>query len=408
MKYVKEILTEGEYEVSTFSGSKKKVFSSDDLKKISNTASKMLKAGIKIPAPFKHIQEGVFVTPIEEVTESVDPVKNAGFWEKIYVRKNEHGTMSLYGVIDAPGKEDDPDSPAYKVSRTVKDTSIGLLPGFKDGKGRAWGDHAVAHIALPVDPIEPDQTNFLPLPDADVEDYEVIAMSRKMIGNVSQVLTLLKDRGISLPADTTNENFLDRLLVALMQDQKATNSSLSQKPSTGKVESYPIMMSLTKKQVEAILAANLQNPETSAPFTAEDLKDTPSDVEQYKKAAEMMSVQLNAIYQERYKDRITALVSGGRINQDYADTNLLPLVNSIQMSFKNGKADENHLDLTLKALEALPVFSQEPKGNLDTAQYMGRSPGNSAKEPNPLDAQADDGAVDNIINAVLKSVPAGF
>lgn len=408
MKYVKEILTEGEYEVSTFSGSKKKVFTSDDLKKISNTASKMLKAGIKIPAPFKHLQEGVFVTPVEEVTESVDPVKNAGFWEKIYVRKNEHGTMSLYGVIDAPGKEDDPDSPAYKVSRTVKDTSIGLLPGFKDGKGRAWGDHAVAHIALPVDPIEPDQTNFLPLPDSEIEDYEVIAMSRKMIGNVSQVLTLLKDRGISLPADTTNENFLDRLLVALMQDQKTSNSSLGQKPSNGKVESYPIMMSLTKKQVEAILAANLQNPETGASFTAEDLKEVPSDVEQYKKAAEMMSVQLNAIYQERYKDRIAALVSSGRVNQNYAETNLLPLVNSIQMSFKNGKADENHLDLTLKALEALPVSSQEPKGDLNTAQYMGRSPNNSAKEPNPLDPQSDDGAVDNIINAVLKSVPAGF
>lgn len=408
MKYVKEILTEGEYEVSTFSGSKKKVFTSDDLKKISSTASKMLKAGIKIPAPFKHLQEGVFVTPVEEVTESVDPVKNAGFWEKIYVRKNEHGTMSLYGVIDAPGKEDDPDSPAYKVSRTVKDTSIGLLPGFKDGKGRAWGDHAVAHIALPVDPIEPDQTNFLPLPDSEIEDYEVIAMSRKMIGNVSQVLTLLKDRGISLPADTTNENFLDRLLVALMQDQKTSNSSLGQKPSNGKVESYPIMMSLTKKQVEAILAANLQNPETGASFTAEDLKEVPSDVEQYKKAAEMMSVQLNAIYQERYKDRIAALVSSGRVNQNYAETNLLPLVNSIQMSFKNGKADENHLDLTLKALEALPVSSQEPKGDLNTAQYMGRSPNNSAKEPNPLDPQSDDGAVDNIINAVLKSVPAGF
>lgn len=408
MKYVKEVLTEGQYEVSTFEGSKKKTFSAEDIKKMANTSTKMLKAGIKIPAPFKHVQEGVFVTPIEEITESPDPAKNAGFWERFYAKKNEHGTMSLYGIIDAPGKEDDPDSPAYKVSRTVKDTSIGLLPGFKDGKGRSWGEFAVAHVALPVDPIEPDQTNFLPLPDIDAKDYEVVAMSRKMIGNVSQVLTLLKDRGISLPADTTNDNFLDRLLVALMQDKSGSNTSLSQKPSSGKVESYPIMMSLTKKQVDAILAANLQNPETNAAFTAEDLKDVPSDVEQYKKAAEMMSVQLNSIYQERYKDRIAALISSGRINQNYADSNLLPLVNSIQMSFKNGKAEDNHLDLTIKALEALPVSSQEPKGNLDTAQFMGRAPQGSSKESNPLDANADDGAVDDIINAVLKSVPAGF
>ena len=408
MKYVKEILTEGDYEVSTFEGSKKKSFSAVDLKKIATTASKMLKAGIKIPAPFKHVQEGVFVTPIEEVVDSPDPAKNAGFWEKIYAKKNEHGTVSLYGVIDAPGKEDDPESPAYKISRTVKDTSIGLLPGFKDGKGRAWGEFAVAHIALPVDPIEPDQTNFLPLPDIDAEEYEVIAMSRKMLGNVSQVLTLLKDRGISLPADTTNENFLDRLLVALMQDKGGSNTGLNQKPSNGKVESYPIMMSLTKKQVEAIIAANLQNPETNAPFTADDLKDVPSDADQYKKAAEMMSVQLNSIYQERYKDRISALVTSGRVNQSYADSNLLPLVNSIQMSFKNGKAEDNHLDLTLKALEALPVSSQESKGNIDTAQFMGRTPQGSSKESNPLNPSDETGEVDNIINAVLKSVPAGF
>lgn len=408
MQFVKEILTEGEYEVSTFEGSKKKAFTAEDLKKMASTGSKMLKAGIKIPAPFKHVQEGMFVTPVEEVVESPDPAKNAGFWTKFYAKKNEHGTTSFYGIIDAPGKEDDPDSPAYKVSRTVKDTSVGLLPGFKDGKGRNWGTHAIAHIALPVDPIEPDQTNFLPLPDVDVEDYEVIAMSRKMVGNVSQVLTLLKDRGISLPADTTNENFLDRLIVALMQDNGGSNTALNQKPSTGKVESYPIMMSLTKKQVEAILAANLQNPETNAPFSADDLKDVPSEVDQYKKAAEMMSVQLNSIYQERYKDRIAALVSSGRINQNYADGNLLPLVNSIQMSFKNGKAEDNHLDLTIRALEALPVSSQETKDDLDTAQFMGRTPQGATKESSPLAPTEQDGAVDAIINSVLKSVPAGF
>ena len=64
MQFVKEILTEGEYEVSTFEGSKKKAFTAEDLKKMASTGSKMLKAGIKIPAPFKHVQEGMFVTPV--------------------------------------------------------------------------------------------------------------------------------------------------------------------------------------------------------------------------------------------------------------------------------------------------------------------------------------------------------
>lgn len=407
-KFVKEILTEGEYEVSTFAGPKKRVFTKKDLQASGSTVSKMIKAGIKIPAPFRHIEKGEFVKPVEEATSSPAPENNAGFWEKFFVRKNEHGTYSLYGIVDTPGSEDDPNSPAYKVSRTVKDTSIGLLPGFVDGKGRNWGEHAIVHVALPLDPIEPGQSNFLPLPeDAPDDHFEAIAMSRKVVGNVSQVLTLLRDRGIDLPADTTNENFLDRLLVALMQITKGGTNPLGTKPNSGKVESYPIMMSLTKKQVEAILASSLQNPETGKPFTADDLKDVPSEAEQFKKAAEMMSVQLNSIYRERYKERIAALVTSGRVEQSYADQSLLPLINSIQMSFQDGKAVENHLDLTLKALESLPVKQTQADGGLDTANFMGRTPSGSSKEPAPGD-EGKDTDNDAIINAILKSVPAGY
>jgi hypothetical protein len=398
VKFVKEILTEGTYSVSTPSGSKNKTIKAEDIKKYSQTASRMVKAGVKIPAPFKHVNDGKFVTPLEEAVESVDPTKNAGFWEKFYVRKNEHGTLSLYGILEAPGSEEQPDSPAYKVSRTVKDTSIGLLPGFTDGKGREWGEHAMVHVALPVDPVEPDQTNFLPLP----EDYEVIAMSRKMTTNVSQVLTLLADRGISLPSDTTSDNFMDRLTVALMNNN-SDGGALTKKPNNGKVETYPIMMSLTPKQVEAILAANLTNPETNAPFTPEDLKDTPSEVDQYKSAAEAMSLQLNVVYRDRYQERIKSLVSSKRVSQQYADEHLMPLANSVQMSFENGKPKENHLDLTLRALEALPSIQEATGTSVDTAEFMGRTPAGTVREANPLaGAVMDQERVDALINQVLK------
>jgi hypothetical protein len=227
-------------------------------------------------------------------------------------------------------------------------------------------------------------------------------MSRKMTTNVSQVLTLLADRGISLPSDTTSDNFMDRLTVALMNNN-SDGGALTKKPNNGKVETYPIMMSLTPKQVEAILAANLTNPETNAPFTPEDLKDTPSEVDQYKSAAEAMSLQLNVVYRDRYQERIKSLVSSKRVSQQYADEHLMPLANSVQMSFENGKPKENHLDLTLRALEALPSIQEATGTSVDTAEFMGRTPAGTVREANPLaGAVMDQERVDALINQVLK------
>jgi|LakMenE18May11ns_1017448.scaffolds.fasta_scaffold9957516_2 hypothetical protein len=398
-KFVKEILSEGEYHVSTMAGPKKRKFTKEELVQLATTGSEMIQAGIKIPAPFKHVVDGKFVAPIEESSSSPDPKDNAGFWEKFYTATNDHGTVSIYGVIEAPGSEDDPNSPAYKISRTVKDTSIGILPGFTDGKGRNWGANALVHVALPVDPVEPGQSNFLPLPD----NVELVAMSRKVFSNLSQLLTLFADKGISLPADTNEDNILERLLIAFMNNNGNASSPLTKKPSSGKVETYPIMMNLSQPQVDAILAAKVVDPSTGKPFEADTFKDVQnSEVEALKGAAQAMSLQLNKVYEERYQERIAALVATGRVTKEYADAHLIPLSQSVQMSFKDGKPESNALDVTLIALESLPATMTGSQ--VDTAQFMGRVPVGSKQELNPMvGSEMSQERIDAIANSLLKS-----
>lgn len=390
-RFAKEILSQGTYEVSTQQGRRKVDITVEDLEKYAETGTKMLKSGIKISAPWKHITNGQFVSPIEQVVENPDPSINAGFWDTFYVSLNDKGTKSLYGFIDAPGSLDQPDTPAYKVSRTVKDTSIGVLPNFKDGRGFDWGSHAIAHIALPLDPVEPGQSNFVPLPEG--KEYLTIAMSRmvsSMSGtNLSEVLTLLKERGIELPADTTVETILDRLKVALMQKPAGSNP-ISTKPPSGKAEVYPIMLSLTQDQKDAILKAGVVDPATGKPFAPETFQDQTSDAEEKaKKSITMMSNILRNSISEKFKTRIAALVASNRINQKYADEQLAPLLNSYQMSIEGDKLSENTpLDMTLRALEAIPLPANagQQQSNSGTPQNLFMSsnqlPRDAKQEPN--------------------------
>lgn len=403
MKFVKEILKEGVFEVSTMDGPNRRTFTKDDLENIASTGRNMLRNGLRIPAPFEHSMEAK-----PEDDETSDKYENAGYWRDLYVKKNEEGRHSLFGVLDAPGNDAEPDTPAYKVSRLAKDTSICLLPKFRDGKGREW-ENALYHIALPQHPVEPGQSNFLPLP----EDFSMISMSLEVRGvDMNKLLTLLSKCGLSLPEDTTERNILDRLMVAATQVSSGqSRNPLTSKPDGAKTETYPVMMSLTQKQVEAILGANLVDPETNEVFVQEVFRDVPSKEENYKKAAEMMGVQLNSIYKERYKDKISSLVSSGKISESYAQEALYPLVDAVQMSFKDGVPEKNHLDLTLQALEALPDLPTNTQtGRVSTAEFMSqKAPTSASKVENPLTNEGlvtDDEAAE-IASAILKNT-AGY
>ncbi len=417
-KFAKEILREGTFEVSTLTGRKTVTFTKEDFEKYRDTSNKMLQSGIKISGPWKHITKGQFVPPVEEVSQSPDPADNAGFWENFYVSQNSDGRYSFYGVIDCPGDQSDPNSPAYKVGKTVKDTSIGALPGFRDGRGFDWGSHAIAHIALPLDPVEPGQSNFVPLPDG--KEYLTIAMSRMISadgGALTEVLTLLKEKGIELPTDTSVSNFIDRLKVALMQKSSDKNP-VSQKPTNSKAEVYPVMLSLTQDQKKAIIAAGVINPATQKPFDDSALAEVDSKTESDLKASiTMMSNLLRNERTEKYKQRIALLVASGRINQAYADAQLLPLLGSYQMQIDGDKlSTTTPLDVTLNALEQIPLPAtagqqvQQPNSGLQIpgVTFMGTIPANAQKQSNPDTSGQANADVSAIVNAVLNSAPSNI
>lgn len=405
-KFVKEIVREGEFLVSTAGGSrKKKSFNKDDLEKYAKTTKEMLKSGLRIPAPRQHTLDA---HPELQESDPKEGYENLGFWNDFYVAKDEQGNTALYGVLEAPGSPDDESTPAGKVSRTVKDTSI-CVHDFQDGLGREWKD-AIWHVALPTHPIEPGQKNFVPLPD----EYEVITMSQMVSKvDVSKLLTALSECGISLPTDTTEDDFLDRLYVAVTQKSKGSSSdgNLRTKPNDSKVETYPIMMSLNQDQVNAILQAGVVDPATGKPFEASAFKDDGVDTEKLKKSVVVMSNVLDKNFKERYLDRISNLVQGGKITQEYAQANLQPMVESLKVSdaimmgiAADGELPKNAVEVTLNALESLPgVPSGEPVQKSNDTLWMSNRPSGASSVPSPHEvSKVSDEEANDIINTILK------
>ena len=405
-KFVKEIVREGKFLVSTAGGSRKeKSFTKDDLSKYAGTGKDMLQAGLKIPAPRQHTLDA---KPEIEEADPDNGYENLGYWNDFYVSKDEDGKYALYGVLDAPGDPEDSTTPAGKISRTVKDTSI-CLHDFQDGLGRSWKD-AIWHVALPAHPIEPGQKNFVPLPD----EYEVITMSQ-MVTKVDlyKLLTALSECGVSLPSDTTDDNFMDRLYVAVTQKANGSDKdSLRSKPKNSKVETYPIMMSLSPEQVEAILKAGIVDPTTEKPFDASAFQDDGTDPKKLKESIVIMGNVLDKNFKERYHDRIKNLISSGRVSKEYAAASLDPMVENLKVSDaimmgigKDGELPKNAVEVTLNALESLPPAKPEgDAGNCGTSDnlWMSNKPKNSETVPNPHDvAQLSDTDADELIKTIL-------
>lgn len=405
MKFVKEILREGKYLVATGGGGRaSKAFTKPDLDRMANTANAMLRSGLRITAPWEHDPKAQPVIGSDGL-KAVD-YGNAGYWQRFYTAKNQDGEFSFYGVLEAPGNEEQPDTPAYRVSRTARDTSICMADEFVDGKGNKW-QGALVHVALPQHPVEPGQSNFVPLPAEEVH-MSYISMGMKapdMLSGVDigKIVEVLKGCGLTLPEGTDESNFYDRLYaVAVQKSSGGGSSALEEKPDDSKVETKPLMMSLTSEQVESLLKANAVNPATGKAFVKEDFQDKPSDREVAQaKALEMMGNALKDVLKVRYNDRINALVSTGAITQEYADQQLAPLVETVQMSLTSeGKVADGPVDITLRALESLPKQAPSNQGSYQ----MGTRPAGGTVPTLPLgaDGKLGDKEAADLVNEILK------
>jgi hypothetical protein len=290
-----------------------------------------------------------------------DSRSNAGLWEKIWFDEEQ---QILMGELNSENPND-----AAKIGTTVKEVSP-LLKTFIDGSGRKWED-APYHIALVTHPIQAGQANFQPLEIAaslcgeegfafsmsDIEElllpekeqplteipvedktlgnHEGVAMAENGEGgsvkdevvkkvvktNLKELLGLLKKAGIALPDDTSAENFVERLTVAINaitfeDDKDSENKPPHEQP-------MPVAMSLGDTTVA----------------------DTPNPF------------QAIAENQARlgYVGRIEALVKTGRVAPAYALQHLKPKVEGFALSLgEDGSPQPSTLDEILGALEAIP------------------------------------------------------
>lgn len=348
--FSKSILKSGTYNV----GGKQVYVSPERVSRFAETFRQMRDNGLKIPAPYHHDPKAV---PVRENAEpsDVDAYRNAGFWTQMIEVKSDDGKESeLIGVIDAPRDED-----ADRIGKTVTEVSPILADKWVDGKGNEYKD-AITHVALVTHPIQPGQENFIAmshfLSHRDLTGQTKLAHTepdgdecpqgqniRASNATIAQALPILQRIGLSLPADTTEENFAERVIVAALaieghqahDDEDANREDDTQNPPPkSKEKPSPIAMANTPKPNETPEAPQL----------------TPEQNAQLKFA--------NDAILDRYKARIEALVHTGRAAAKYAQETLVPMLNSHQVEFSaEGKLVPGPLDTVLTALEAIPESS---------------------------------------------------
>jgi hypothetical protein len=443
MRFIKDIVSVGKYHIPDGNGgAKEHEISLERLRKWANTFNAMRDNGIRVPCPFNH---DVNAVPVQLGPDGMLPSSqtNAGFWDALWVDEDQGRLM---GVLDAPGDAGDASSPAGKISKTVRETSVYVRPkGWKDGSGKEW-EEPILHIAAVTHPIQPGQDNFQPL----VEDI-AIAMSFKqpegksklpkgkaalpvsgetddvdpttpsnpdkvlgsespdvtsMGGSVGDIIQLLRDVAkIGLPEDTNEHNFLERLRIALTQksisEEEDDESSVYQPPEGAALRNAPFVMAFSQQQIDAIVTAKVNNPVTGKPFSAGDLQSAatvdaevvmshPKFVELTKSTNSLLNT-INEQAKSAYKSRIDALVKTGRAGKAYADSNLIPMVDVLTMSFGNdGKPVAQPLDIVLSTLEALQPIAQPAYDPVIAMSHSAFPAGATTHDTLPFPRHGDD------------------
>ncbi len=371
-RFVKEIVTEGKYRTFNSDGTKTlKEVTAADIDKAATTFDKMVSKGLKVPAPWKHDFNITTFSKIQEGEGGLleDSTKNAGFWDKIYSTiDQETGLKKLVGEIEVPGTEEDPNTPAGKVGKSVKDVSIYMRPKYEmtDESGEVL-ENVLMHVALVTHPIEPGQKNFEVLPDPnDVYIAMSEYMDESMINDVEDTVSfdalskLLSDVvGVYLPASTTVANLVQNLTIALEQMKMCSkdDDDNGKGPESTTFRTEPIVMSFTKEQLDVL--TKQVNPVTGKNFTAEEL--LPKKEEKTSESAVLMSVMTNHMQDEKRKSlrtQINTLVETGRCPKEYADSTLYPQADNYQIKLDNGSVSPAPIEAVIMALQAQPAKKQ--------------------------------------------------
>jgi len=346
----------------------------DRIAKMADTANRMLKAGLKIPAPFAHNDENKIVPkPLANDKEgSWNAAINGGYWKKFEVDPVDGG---LVGILEAPGTEEDLNTPAGKIGKTIQETSILVLPKWKDGEGRNW-EEALWHVAL-VDgkSVESNQKNFERVEDqelalamsfgmadaVDTSDANPADQGKNDIASIPKIRELLSSKlGIDLPDDTSESNVLDRMLTVLTAIKtKEEEGDMSSQPEGTEAPSSPIAMSdeISKEAFEII-----------------------------EKKAQSLLNTLSGMHKKDLKERIQTLLKKGFIGKKLAE-DWSTRTDAIAMSLNDVHED---VDITDTAI-AMAVSALEEDGiSRINPDNMNEAPEDSEEASSPKDLFGED------------------
>lgn len=378
----KTIVGPGVYSVRTSKGRVLVPVTRQRIRDICNTANEMIQEGFKIPCPYAHRDENEIVPSVVMSDEEIDLQTkekkkwssdiNAGFWKTFDI--DEKGRLE--GVVEVPGSEDDPKSPAYKFGKTIQETSIFYEPKYIDGFGKEWR-HALRHVAAVLNPREPGQSNFEAIPETP--EYE-LAMSFSMSDevaatdktgvtpksdaadsapetkekpepNISEIVRLFKEKfKLEFPTDTTFENFIDRLRTILFSLPTEEEEELaSDKPKEKSDPKTPVSIAMADEPVIP------------------------------KKFNKMLEDYFNQL-KKALKERIEIAVQNGKIGKRYAEQVFYPELEAFAMSEDDfddeGNRKKSDFEIRLEMAEQLDAIldkaiSDTPSGDTEEVKPSG-------------------------------------
>lgn len=416
MKFRKPIVSAGVYRVADATGNRRwDVITADRLKRWAANHAMMKEAGFLLPGPWNHDLSAVPVKMDNQADLLARADNNAGYWDNLAVEQDENGVDTLYGDIDAPGDENDHNSPAGKIGKTVRETSIFAAPEYELGNGLKVKD-ALLHVALVTHPVEGGQKNFAKVDSKgglslamSARGYSIMAtfpdndqtpptpndalsppgeldgntdLQEKVNTDFPTILKKLKEKGIILPDDTTPGTFQQRLLTAILQNSSGLNglplgqgpSVSTKKPPKGSQEQPPASVAMSAAPVTPV-----ENPE----------------VVKLQAALTLMGGHITSLEKQKRADRINALVATGRISADHAKSHLEPLLGSFQMSLDAGSPPQA-IDSVLASLEAVLPTPAAQRQSIDP------------KDPVAIAMSVLGGVMVPPVGSQQASVPAGF
>lgn len=387
--FSKDIIPEGEHLVTLPGGRRTlKSFSGDYLKEVVKNFNLMKRAGLRVPAPFRHAKDAV---PIEGTPET-DSFDNAGYWDSLTTKTNDDGKVVLCGVVDSPGTEDDMETPAGKLKHRVKEVSACLVDAWTDGTNHNWGP-SMLHGAPVVNPVIPNQEEFqlMSLPDDSflLSESGLVLEQTPTSDSLAELSRVLEDAiGVYLPPGTLLQDLPKMLMVSLKQYKLCSET---QNDDQEIVDTQSIFMSLpegqtmplSKEAMTELIELGVTNPKTGQKFVEEDFDvqdptPTPAPVaDPGQSEIERHNLALTAELTESKKDglrrRVESCIARGQATQEHIDKHVTPKIETYELAIgTDGKYQPNVVDELITAIEALPFDKKKVPPN--AAQLAGELP----------------------------------